>query len=134
MTPISFITAIKDRTKFTVSHDNKQIELNLFENNLRSLINIIQPTDLWEYIIVDFSSTDVNMTEFINSLPTKSNLHFKIFTLTEKFDRGMGLNYGAKLATHPVVFFYDADMMIRTRKLFDHIEKYVVLKHLRKMY
>jgi hypothetical protein len=126
MTPISFITVIKNRTKIQVSHNKNTLELHLFENNLRSLISLIQPSDQWEFVIVDYESTDVNMSEFIDTLPKADNLTFKVFTVEGVFDKGAGLNYGATLVTNPIVFFLDADMMIKTRNLFDDIEKFVV--------
>jgi glycosyltransferase involved in cell wall biosynthesis len=126
MTPISFITPIKNRTNIHVKHNGKDINLKLFENSLNSLINIITPADKWEYIIVDFESTDVNMQEFINKLPKKENLKFVVHTLSEKFNKGKGLNYGINLASHPVVFSMDADMIIRTRDIFNDIENFVV--------
>jgi hypothetical protein len=125
MTPLSFVTVIKNRTKIQVSH-NKLIELCLFENNLRSLISLIQPSDQWEFVIVDYESTDVNISEFINTLPKMENLVFNVFTVKGIFDKGEGLNYGASLVTNPVVFFLDADMMIKTRDIFNDIETLVV--------
>lgn len=126
MTPISFITVIKNRTNIQVSHNDKQINLRLFENNLLSLISLIEPSDNWEFNIIDFESSDVNMVDFINTLPKKENLIFKIFTIKEPFDKGKGLNYGAEHATNEIVFFLDADMKISTRDLFNDIETYVV--------
>jgi glycosyltransferase involved in cell wall biosynthesis len=126
MTPISFITVIKNRTNIQVSHNNKEINLRLFENNLLSLISLIEPSDKWEFVIVDFESTDVNMADFVDTLPKKENLIFKIFTIKERFDKGRGLNYGATHATNEIVFFLDADMKILTRELFNDIETYVV--------
>jgi glycosyltransferase involved in cell wall biosynthesis len=126
MTPISFITPIKNRTNIHVTHEGRDIHLKLFENNLTSLINLITPADRWEYIIVDFESTDVNMQEFINKLPKKENLTFVIHTLKEKFNKGKGLNCGMSLASHPLVFVSDADMIIRTRDIFNDIENLVV--------
>jgi glycosyltransferase involved in cell wall biosynthesis len=126
MTPLSFITVIKNRTNIKVSHNKKLLELHLFENNLRSLISLIQPSDQWEFVIVDYESTDVNMSEFVDTLPKADNLIFKVFTVKGTFDKGAGLNYGASLVTNPIVFFLDADMMIKTRSLFDDIETFVV--------
>jgi hypothetical protein len=126
MTPISFVTIIKNRTKIQVSHNKRNIELRLFENNLRSLISLIQSSDQWEFIIIDYESTDVNMSEFVKTLPKKENLEFKVITVKGTFDKGDGLNYGATLSTKPLVFFLDADMMIKTRALFDDIETFVV--------
>jgi glycosyltransferase involved in cell wall biosynthesis len=126
MTPISFITIIKNRTKIRISHNKKNIVLRLFENNLRSLISLIQSSDQWEFIIIDYESTDVNMSEFVNTMPKKENLQFKVITVKGTFDKGGGLNYATIFATNPVVFFLDADMMIKTRALFDDIETLVV--------
>jgi hypothetical protein len=126
MTPLSFVTVIKNRTELDILHGKKIVKLQLFKNNLLSLISLIQPSDKWEFIIVDYESYDVNMSEFVKTLPIKDNLEFKVFTIKGIFDKGAGLNYGASLVTNPVVFFLDADMMIKTRALFDDIETFVV--------
>jgi hypothetical protein len=102
------------------------MELRLFENNLRSLISLIQPSDQWEFVIIDYESTDVNMSEFVNTLPKKDNLEFKVITVKGTFDRGGGINYGVKFVTKPVVFIIDADMMITRRGILDDIETLVV--------
>ena len=127
MTPISFITPIKNRTNILVEHRGKNIRLKLFENNLRALLDIITPEDCWEYVIVDFKSDDVNMSKFIKSLQKPDNLTFKIHTVEQPFfDRGGGINIGVNLASHPVIFIMDADMMVKSRKMFDEIEDVVV--------
>jgi glycosyltransferase involved in cell wall biosynthesis len=123
---VSFITVIKNRTKVDVNHGGKVITLKLFENNLRALIKLIKPTDNWEYIIVDFNSTDVNMSEFLETLPKKDNLKFRVITLDERFDKGHGLNIAVQHVSNDIVFFNDADMLILTRDLFDDMEKLVV--------
>jgi glycosyltransferase involved in cell wall biosynthesis len=109
-----------------VPYNKKTLELRLFENNLRSLISLIEASDQWEFVIVDYDSSDVIMSEFIDTLPKKDNLIFKVFTVKETFDKGGGLNYGASLVTNPIVFFLDADMIIKTRDIFNDIENYVV--------
>ena len=114
MVAISFVTVIKNRTKINVNHNGKQLELRLFENNLKSLISLIEPSDQWEFIIVDYESDDVNMSKFVNTLAKKENLEFKVYTVKGTFDKGAGLNYGATLVTNPIVFFLDADLMIKT--------------------
>jgi len=127
MTPISFITPIKNRTDIVVEHRGTKIQLKLFQNTLQSLIDIITPEDCWEYVIVDFKSDDMNMAEFIESLPKPDNLTFKIHTVDQPFfDRGGGINIGVELASHPVIFVLDADMMIKSRQMFDDIEDVVV--------
>ena len=127
MTPISFVTVIKNRVNLRVVYNKTELILKLFENNIKSLISLIQPSDEWEFIIVDFESKDCNMTEWVNALPRKSNLEFVVKTVKTagRFDKGRGLNYGASLTTKPLIFFLDADMMIKTRTLFDDIEKIV---------
>jgi hypothetical protein len=57
MTPISFVTIIKNRTKVQIKHNNREIELHLFDNNLKSLLSLITPSDQWEYVIIDYEST-----------------------------------------------------------------------------
>jgi glycosyltransferase involved in cell wall biosynthesis len=127
MTPISFITPIKNRTNIIVEHKGNKIQLKLFENTLQSLLDIITPEDCWEYVIVDFKSDDVNMSTFIKSLQKPDNLTFKIHTMDQPFfDRGGGINVGIELASHPVIFVLDADMMIKSRQMFDDIEDIVV--------
>lgn len=128
MTSISFVTVIKNRTNLQVQHNDKQIELRLFENNIKSLISIIKPSDQWEFIIIDYESTDVDMEKFINTFLKIDNLQFKVFTVKGVFDKGSGLNYGSSLVSNQIVFFLDADMVIKTRDLFDDIEKYVVIE------
>lgn len=123
---ISFVTILKNRTNITVDVNDTTRTLTLFENNLRSLIQLIQPTDIWEYIIVDFESTDVDISTFVETLPKCENLTFRIYTLKETFDKGRGLNFASNLPNYNTVFFLDADMMIRTRAVFDDIQTYVV--------
>jgi len=123
---ISFVTVIKKRTKLCVTHNNKKIELKLFENNLRSLISLITPNDTWEYIIIDFNSDDVNMEEFVASLPKPNNFTFRVIKHPGSFSKGLGLNYATQFISNPIVFFNDADMMIKTRDIFTDTEELVV--------
>lgn len=124
---ISFVTVIKNRTNIHIMHNNTTLNLKLFENNIKSLINLILPGDEWEFVIVDFNSTDVNMHEFIESLPKKDNLSFNIIKVDdEKFNKGKGLNIGLAASKYNITFCLDADMMVLTRNLFDDIDKYVI--------
>jgi hypothetical protein len=128
MNPItlSFIVVIKNRTNININYNNKIINLKLFENNIRQLIGLIIPKDEWEFIIVDFNSTDVNMNDFINELPKKDNISFNILKINEKFNKGRGLNIGLSSARNNITFCLDADMMILSRDIFDDIIKYVI--------
>jgi glycosyltransferase involved in cell wall biosynthesis len=126
MTPISFVITLKNRTRFTVEHEGQTLTLTLLEKNLRGLIALLQPTDKWEIVIVDFGSDDVNLTEWLPSLSMPANMTHKLVPTTGPFNRGRGLNIGKQAASHPIVFFFDADMLIRTRRIFDDIERLVV--------
>lgn len=126
MTPISFVITLKNRTRFTVEHDGQQLTLTLLENNLRGLLGLVTPADQWEIVIVDFGSDDVNLSEWLHTLPASPSVTYNLVPADGPFNRGRGLNLGRQAAKHPVVFFYDADMLIRTRKLFDDIEQLVV--------
>lgn len=126
MTPISFVVVIKNRTHFTVEHEGQSLTLHLFEKNLTGLLALTQPTDRWEFVIVDFASDDVTMAEWVASLPRHPNVTFNIVPVNAPFNKGHGLNLGKQAATHPIVFFLDADMLIRSRRIFDDIERLVV--------
>lgn len=126
MTPISFVITLKNRTRFDVEHEGRTITLTLLENNLRGLLALVQPTDMWEFVIVDFGSTDVDLDAWIKMLPLSPQVTYNLVRAEGPFNRGRGLNIGKQAAKHPVLFFYDADMLIRTRRLFDDIERLVV--------
>lgn len=126
MAPISFITVIKNRTHFTVDHEGQTLTLHLFETNLTALLSLVRPADRWEFVIVDFASDDVNMAEWTSTLPQKPNVTFNVVTVNAPFNKGHGLNLGKQAATHSVVFFLDADMLIRSRRIFEDIERHVV--------
>jgi hypothetical protein len=125
-TPITFVTVIKNRTNITVEHEGRSIHLRMFENNLRSLLRLVTPEDTWEFLIIDFMSDDVHMETWVKTLDAPSNISIKVIPMEGHFNKGRGLNFAAKNATYPIVFFLDADMEIRTRKMFDDIERYVV--------
>lgn len=133
MVSISFITIIKNRTRFTVEHEGQQIELRLFENNLRALIDLVIPSDRWQIIIADFCSTDVSMGTWVQTLPQKPNIEYTVITLPGPFNKGRGLNAAIPAAKHGIVFFLDADMMIRTRRLLDDVRE-LVLKRKRVLF
>ncbi len=125
MVAISFVTIIKNRTRFTVEHEGAKLELRLFENNLRALIRLVQPTDKWEFIIVDFGSTDVDLASWVTTLGAPPNMTFRVIPAEGPFNKGRGLNIAIPLISHGIVFFMDADMEIRTRALFDDIRTVV---------
>ncbi len=125
---LSIIVVIKNRTHIMCEYKSKTITLRLFENNLNSLLSLHKPTDYWELIVIDFDSTDVNMSQFLSDKfndPVHTS-HINTFTyklqsiVGEKFCKGKGLNIGANVATHNTLFFLDADMQITTRDIFNY--------------
>lgn len=122
---ISFIIVIKNRTKFTVEINNKKIHLELFKNNIRSLMEIHQEGEEWEFVVVDFKSTDVDMPSFLAHHIKRPGCSHKCISVEGTFSKGKGLNIGFANASHEILFFLDADMMIKTRKIFDDISTYV---------
>jgi glycosyltransferase involved in cell wall biosynthesis len=119
---ISFIITIKNRTKFEVNTKEKKIILELFKNNVESLMNLHVDGDVWEFVVVDFKSTDVDMHSFLKENITKPGCSYKCIKVDGLFSRGKGLNIGFKHASYDVLFFLDADMMIKSRNLLEDIE------------
>lgn len=125
---ISFIIVIKNRTKIKIKHNDEEIVLELFKNNLDSLLGLHREGDIWEFIVVDFKSDDVDMAAFLRETIKTPGCSYKHVVVDGKFSKGKGLNISVNHATHDILFFLDADMMIKTRKLIDDIQEYVVKK------
>lgn len=127
---ISFIIAIKNRTKIRILlKDRAEITLELFKNNLQSLMQIHQDGEVWEFVVVDFTSKDVDMPSFLSQTIAKNGCSHKHLVVEGPFSKGKGLNIGFTHASHETLFFLDADMMIKTRKLFEDIEECVNKKN-----
>lgn len=122
---ISFIVTIKNRTKIQVEFQGKILTLELFKNNLTELKKFACE-DGWEIVVVDFYSDDVNMKEFLNETLCSTNISYKHILAEGSFSRGKGLNIGVEHAKNDVLFFLDADMMIKTNKIFKDIKEKVV--------
>jgi glycosyltransferase involved in cell wall biosynthesis len=123
LTPISIVVPIKNRTYFTVKHENKDITLKLFQKNIESLISLYRPEDTWEILVIDFGSSDVSMELWLESLGTPFSLRY--IHVDGPFSRGKALNIGFDNSSHPILLALDADMEIRTRDFFTDIEEYV---------
>lgn len=123
---ISFIIVLKNRIRMEYISPTRSGVLELLPNNLKSLCNLIQPADNWEFVVIDFASTDADVDTFLRETLTKPNMSYKLKTLNEPFNKGKGLNMAVELCTHDVLFFLDADMIIRTYDLFNDIQKYVI--------
>jgi glycosyltransferase involved in cell wall biosynthesis len=122
---ISFIIVIKNRTKFEVKIKEKKIKLELFKNNIESLMGLHREGELWEFVVVDFKSTDVDMPSFLDQQIKRPGCSHKCISVDGAFSKGKGLNIGFNNASHDILFFLDADMMIKTRKLFEDISLHV---------
>jgi glycosyltransferase involved in cell wall biosynthesis len=123
---LSFVITLKNRINMKYNDGVTVHIMHLFEKNLASLCSIIKPEDEWEFVVVDFGSTDADVEEFLKSSLIHPNMTYKLIILNEPFSRGKGLNVGIDNATHDIVFCYDTDMVINTYELFDDIQTYVV--------
>lgn len=122
---ISFVVPIKNRTKFEVEYAGKKIILELFKNSLDSLMGLRRYGDLWEFVVVDFKSDDVDMPSFLEGAINAPGCSYKHVSVEGPFSRGRGLNIGFSHCSHEVLFFLDADMMMRTRSVLEDVHVYV---------
>lgn len=124
--PITFFVAIRNRTSILVKHMGKLIRVNLFNNNLKSLSELITDDDTFEMIIMDNNSNDVIMEDFVKQYERPNFTIRVIKDESEFFSKGALYNKAVQYATHRLWFFLDADMQIKGRALFDDIELKVV--------
>lgn len=125
---ISFVIPLKNRTCFTVKYREKDVVLRLFENNMRQLASLFDPaSDTWEVVVVDYCSTDVaDLRGLLASILPEQVVITFISVGDPLFNRGRARNLGWRAARHDIIFFLDADMEIRTRKLLDDVQEHVV--------
>lgn len=121
---ISFITAIKNRTKIQVEFQNQILNLELFKNNVTQLKKFVGEEN-WEIVVVDFYSNDVDMKSFLQETLNNTNISYKHILVDGPFSKGKGLNIGVEHASNDILFFLDADMMIKTEKIFKDIKEKV---------
>lgn len=123
--PLSIVVVIKNRTCFDAPFPGGGSKrLRLFEHNVDSLIRTFNPTAdvCWELVVIDFHSSDVDMQEFLQRKFCNAHLKFtyKLHTMHDPlFCKGKGLNVASAIASHPWIFFLDADMKVTDRQLFD---------------
>lgn len=126
---LSIVVVIKNRTNFDVNLHNRTIKLKLFENNIDSLFKLIQPDEMWELIVIDFDSTDVDMKQFLKNkfqIANKPNFTFKLHTIIgEPFCKGKGLNISKTLVSYDNILYLDADMYLKRRDLINNGYDYV---------
>lgn len=106
--------------------------LRLFENNIRSLLELKHDDEDWCFCIADYESTDVNVKEFLKNLQREYkhvNFRYKISTHSQNtFTRGGARNNAFKLTDSEIVFFLDADMLFTSRDVIDNIYKHTSRK------
>ena len=131
---ISFCITLKNRFHpvYLNKKTNEKFQLNLFENNLRSLFRLQKSSEKWQFCITDWGSTDCKNgveSEFYRILNEENpkglvECNIKYINSDKKFSRGFGRDEAAKLAKYNTLFFLDADMKLTDRKLLDNIYKY----------
>jgi len=110
----------------TLNRDST-VTLNLLPKCLMSLVSIKQPEDRWRVIIVDYSSTDVNV-ELIAESILSGKVEYIVKTLKEPFSRGSGLHLAAEIAKEKgddSLFFCDADMYFTHHYIFERAREFL---------
>ncbi len=109
------------RNDFEVTQNNPPlIRLTLLINMLKSLSEIKTEKDVFEVILVDFSSDDYDLDKLVNKY---KNIKIKIVKQDGFFSRGKGLNIGYNSASYENIYFCDADMYFNSRELFENAFK-----------
>jgi hypothetical protein len=111
---LSICTTVKNRS--WVELDRRV--LKLFPNFVRSVVYATRDTDAVELVVADWQSTDHLLDEWLWSAARPISV--KVVDVAEEgFSRGRGLNLAADAATHDVLFFLDADMLVSRKLLTD---------------
>ena len=96
------------------------IQLFLFPRMIASLQSIRKAGDDWHIIIVDYTSTDIDVGLFLQkALP---DIPYTLITKNETFNRGGGLDAAAEAAKTMGIdslFFCDSDMIFTEHHIFD---------------
>lgn len=127
--PIQLKTFIRHKLVYTDEKDDIKLErgnkirLNLLLNCLKSLELVKNDNEIFEVILVDFMSDDFDLNKLAGMFP---KLEIKIVKVNDYFSRGKGLNVGYRNSSYNTVFFCDADMIFRSRDVFDRA--YEILK------
>ena len=101
------------------------ITLNLLPKLLMSLMSIKEKSDAWTVIIVDYFSTDVNVSAVAKGI-LQDQIPFVVHSLNETFSRGTGLDIAATIAKergHDSLFFCDADMYFTSKQVFNRAKE-----------
>lgn len=99
---------------------NATITLNLLPKLLMSLRMVKTENDTWTVIIVDYESTDVNVSQIAHQI-LDGYIPCIVHQEKGQFSRGSGLHIAANLAKekHNSLFFCDSDMYFTNHDIFD---------------
>jgi len=81
--------------------------------------------DNWTVIIIDYESTDVNVSHIAHQI-LDGHIRFVVETQKGQFSRGTGLHLAAEIAKergHDSLFFCDADMYFTKHHIFDQAKQ-----------
>jgi len=101
------------------------VTLNLLPKLLMSLRMIKTGNDNWTVIIIDYESTDVNVSHIAHQI-LDGHIRFVVETQKGQFSRGTGLHLAAEIAKergHDSLFFCDADMYFTKHHIFDQAKQ-----------
>ena len=93
----------------------------MFRNNLQALLRLHREGERWELVVIDYNSTDVNMSKFLKrqfQKLEKSGFSYKVVSMDEiAFNRGQACNKGVHECSYANIFILDADMLLTDRKV-----------------
>jgi glycosyltransferase involved in cell wall biosynthesis len=114
---ISICITCKNRSKLK-THKK---ELYLFPNCIDSIIDIAEiPIEI---VIADWRSTDWPLKEWLpDKLISNKNISYNVIEMKGEFNIGRGRNVAVKHASHNILFFLDADMLLSADVFRDAIQ------------
>jgi hypothetical protein len=124
---ISWCTGLLNRLRFPLPGGQF---LRLYENNIRSLLDLKTSGEDWCFCVADYESTDMDVDQFFANLQDEYKnkgvcFDYKTATIPQKkFTRGGARNEAYKLADFDTLFFLDADMLFTGREVVESIYKY----------
>lgn len=132
---LSFLHHVEDKIESSQENNDDamftkdgKLILLLLPKMIRSLIQQKKEEDDWVLVVVDYNSTDVDMTAMMEEeVGDKMPWHLEKIQDYEFFDRGGGLAKAADTAEKRFqadsLFFCDADLMFTSHDLFDKAER-----------
>lgn len=123
---INWCTGLLDRIRYKLEDGTV---LNLYENCVRSLLELKQPNEEWVFCVADYESRDMDPEDLFQNLKKEYkdiDFTYKIVKYPRKeFTRGGGRNRAVEIAEDGIIFFLDADMLFTARDVIDNTYKHV---------